>query len=257
VNFYLGTHRPWWLWLETPPLCVPRQQLEDRKLSNLDPAVGRWFLDSGGFTELTKHGRWTWSAERYAELVVQLRIRIGGLDWVAPQDWMCEPHMIARTGLSVREHQERTVANGLRLRELLPTLPVRYVLQGYTIAEYLQCVELYRSAGIDLADEPLVGVGSVCRRQNTDEIAEVFRVLHGLGLKMHGFGVKSGGFRKYARYLASADSLAWSYRARRHGEPMPGCEGRGHINCANCLRYAAHWYHERVREIADHTEVAA
>lgn len=249
MRFYLGTHRPWWLWQDTPPLCVPRQQLEKRKLSNLDPATGPWFMDSGGFTELNKHGRWTVTPEEYAELATVVHARVGNLDWIAPQDWMCEPQVIAKTGLSVREHQERTVANGLRLRELAPELPWRYVLQGYTVDEYLHCYDLYRQAGVDLAAEELVGVGSVCRRQNTDEIHDVFRELHGLGLRMHGFGVKSQGFRKYARYLTSADSLAWSYRARREQAPMPGCEGRGHINCANCLRFAKHWYGERVAEL--------
>jgi hypothetical protein len=38
--------------------------------------------------------------------------------------------------------------------------------------------------------------------------------------------------------LASADSMAWSYAARRE----PRLPGRtGHPNCANCLRYAASW----------------
>lgn len=257
MKFYLGTHRPWWLWLETPPLCVPRQQLADRKLDNLMPAVGPWFLDSGGFTELGKYGRWTVTEKEYAELVVELHARIGHIDWAAPQDWMCEPVMIAKTGLSVREHQERTIANGFRLRELAPDMPWRWVVQGYTINEYLACLDLYRQAGVDLAAEELVGVGSVCRRQDTDEIRDVFRELHGAGLKMHGFGVKTKGFDKYAQYLESADSLAWSYRARKHGVPMPGCEGRGHINCANCLRFAKQWYGERVAQLAALTAAAA
>lgn len=250
MKFYLGTHRPSWLWRDTPPLCVPRQQLESRKLSNLDPAVGTWFLDSGGFTELTKYGHWTIGAAQYVDLAYELHDRIGGLDWIAPQDWMCEPHMLDRTGKSVREHQELTVANGLELRMLAPDLPFRYVVQGWTIDDYLHCVDLYRAAGVDLTAEPLVGVGSVCRRQHTDEIRDVFRELHGAGLQMHGFGVKTLGFGKYARWLASADSLAWSYRARRMQAPSPGCEGRGHINCANCLRFATRWYEERVADLA-------
>jgi hypothetical protein len=30
--------------------------------------------------------------------------RIGRMDFAAPQEWMCEPVMIKRTGLSVHEH---------------------------------------------------------------------------------------------------------------------------------------------------------
>jgi hypothetical protein len=33
-------------------------------------------------------------------------------------DWMCEPFMLAKTGLSVREHQQRTVTNYLNPRVL-------------------------------------------------------------------------------------------------------------------------------------------
>ena len=49
--------------------------------------------------------------------------QIRTLDFVSPQDWMCEPWMVAKTGLSVEEHQERTVENFVRLRELAPEVP--------------------------------------------------------------------------------------------------------------------------------------
>jgi hypothetical protein len=42
---------------------------------------------------------------------------------------------------------------------------------------------------------------------------------------------------RYADRLTSADSLAWSFEARR-AAPVLGCR---HANCANCLRYAAAW----------------
>ena len=44
------------------------------------------------------------------------------LEWAAPMDWMCEPAMLARTGLTVEDHQRRTVANFLELRERGPEL---------------------------------------------------------------------------------------------------------------------------------------
>jgi hypothetical protein len=49
---------------------------------------------------------------------------------------------------------------------------------------------------------------------------------------------KTGGLHLYGHRLASADSMAWSYAARRE-PPLPGCTG--HKNCANCLRYAGRW----------------
>lgn len=244
--FYLGAHQPHWLWRASFPLFVSHRQLARRV--TLHPASCRWALDSGGFTELQRFGRWTVTPEEYVTAVRRYRNHIGHLDWAAPQDWMCEPAIIqggkwgsqrfAGTGLSVPEHQRRTVDNFLRLRELAPELPFIPVLQGWTLDDYLACVELYRSAGVDLARLPRVGLGSVCRRQSTAEITNIVYTLHRAGLRMHGFGVKTGGLHRYGYDLASADSMAWSYAARRL-PPLPDCTG--HKNCANCLTYATKW----------------
>lgn len=232
--FYLGSHQPHWLWKVPFPLFVSRRALQRRAVAGLRNATCRWALDSGGFTELSMHGRWTLSPTAYAELVTLYDERIGNLDWVAPQDWMCEPFMIERTGLSVREHQERTVANFLELRALLGT-KVKLVVQGDTPQSYMTCLDLYTQAGVDLAAESLVGLGSVCRRQSTSQITGLVRELAATGLRLHGFGVKTQGLNRYGALLASADSLAWSFQARRSA-PLPGCSG--HRNCANCLTYA-------------------
>jgi hypothetical protein len=47
------------------------------------------------------------------------------------------------------------------------------------------------------------------------------------------------GLRRCGRHLASADSMAWSYEARRE-PPMPGHASR-HRNCANCPEWALRW----------------
>ena len=243
--FYLGAHQPHWLWRAGFPLFVSHRQLARRR--SLRPAACRWALDSGGFTELSMHGRWVTPPAAYAEAVAGYAERVGGPDFAAPQDWMCEPQMTARTGLPVREHQERTVANYLELRALAPDLPFIPVVQGWELADYLRCLDLYASAGVDLAALPRVGLGSVCRRQSTAEIAVIVGTLADRGLRMHGFGVKTGGLHLYGHRLASADSMAWSYAARRE-PPLPGCTG--HRNCANCLAYATGW---RSRMLASFT----
>jgi hypothetical protein len=234
--FYLGAHQPHWLWRAAFPLFVSHRQLARRR--SLHPATCRWALDSGGFTELSLHGRWITPPEDYAAAVARYADRIGRLDFAAPQDWMCEPFMIDRTGLSVREHQERTVTSYLTLRALAPDLPVIPVVQGWALADYLACADLYAAAGVDLAALPRVGLGSVCRRQSTAEIAVIVTELAARGLHLHGFGVKTGGLHLYGHLLASADSMAWSYTARRQ-PALPGCTG--HRNCANCLIYATRW----------------
>lgn len=196
-------------------------------------AIAPWALDSGGFSELAMYGEWRTSESEYVD-DIQRFMEIGQMQWCAPQDWMCEPVMLAKTGLSIAEHQKRTTQSVLSLRA--KGLPVIPVLQGWELADYHSHLAQYWAKGIVLETEPLVGIGSVCRRQSTEEIGEIVSSLR--GIKLHGFGVKTKGLAKYGQYLCSADSMAWSYDARRKA-PLPECSG--HINCANCLTFARQW----------------
>jgi len=249
MRLYLGTHEPSWLARTDVPLFVSHRRLAGRR--RLPRAVGPWALDSGGFSELSMFGAWRTPAPTYVTAVRRYTTEIGGLVWAAPQDWMCEPVMIARTGLSVADHQARTVASVLELRHQADDLPWVPVLQGWTIDDYRRCVDLYAAAGIDLTAEPLVGLGSVCRRQSSAEIEDIAAALAAEGIRLHGFGVKALGLGRYARHLASADSLAWSYAARR----APALAGHPHRNCANCLPWALAWYHRTLRR-ADTQQLA-
>jgi len=234
TTLLLGTHKASWLAFEDrPPLFVSLRTLALRR--SLPAATCSWALDSGGFSELTMFGGWQTSEAEYVEAVRRFRDEIGSLAWVAPQDWMCEPFMLERTGLTIGEHQERTVRSVVSLRQQLGELVIP-VVQGYERDDYLRCAELYERAGLDLSGEPLVGVGSVCRRQSTAEAAVIFEALH--PLRLHGFGVKTLGLARYGPFLASADSLAWSYDARR-SPPLPGCP---HASCANCFAFAWRWW---------------
>ncbi len=242
MQFFLGTHRPHWLEDLEVPLCVSRRALEDR--AGVPRARAPWMLDSGGFTELDKRRGWTVPASRYATLVRRLADEVGNLALAAPQDWMCEPAMVTRTGLSVAEHQRRTVDNFCQLAALEPGLPWMPVLQGWTLGDYHRCLELYDAAGVDLQAAPRVGLGSVCRRQDSAEIAALVASLSGAGVRhLHGFGVKLTGLSRYAWLLASADSFAWSLDGRM---PKGGrCGSPEHRSCANCQAYALAW-RERV-----------
>jgi hypothetical protein len=144
---------------------------------------------------------------------------------------MCEPEVVSKTGLSVSEHQRRTVDNFFELRDFVP------VLQGWDLADYLRCADLYESKGLSLQQQPVVGLGTVCRRQRTTQAVDIVKRLSSEGLKLHGFGFKVTGLRNCGDMLESADSLAWSYRARKV-EPLEGC---AHVACNNCLRFALEW----------------
>jgi hypothetical protein len=146
-----------------------------------------------------------------------------------------------------------TAENLVTLRELAPEWPSQsgflgFVpsLQGQCPDDYVKHIEMFRSLGVNLETEPLVAVGSVCRRQHTEEIGEVFRAIREAGIpRLHGFGVKLQGLRRYGHLLTSADSMAWSYEARR-APALAGCVT--HKNCANCRKYAYPWGHAMKHE---------
>lgn len=235
-TFWLGSHMPSWLAATDVPLFISRHRLAPRK--TFPRALGSWALDSGGFSELSLRGGWTITPRQYAGEVRRFSQEIGKMEWAAAQDWMCEPVILKQTGLTVREHQTRTVCNYLTLRDMAPDLPWVPVLQGWEHNDYLRHVEMYGRAGVDLSALPVVGLGSVCRRQHTGGVEWLIRQLAAdYGLRLHGFGFKTLGLGRVADSLASADSMAWSMAARRD-KPLTGCS---HATCANCLRYALNW----------------
>lgn len=242
MKFFLGTHEPSWLTRSTVPLFVSRRRLV--RLKQLLPATCEWSLDSGGFTELNMHGQWSITATEYASETRRYAAEIGRMQWAAIQDWMCEPFVLDKTKKSIREHQILTVKNCVELRALAPEIPWCPVLQGWTIDDYFVCVDMYADNGIDLSRESIVGVGSVCRRQGTSEIAELFGSLATAGIATHAFGLKTLGLKQCRGLIKSADSLAWSYRARRD-QPLKGCK---HKSCANCYRFAMQWRESLLRE---------
>ena len=261
VRFYLGAPHAHWLGQARVPLFVSFNTL--RRGHAIRRSKAAWAIDSGGFTELSRHGRWTTSAAEYADAICRYHLRDHGhLVFCAPQDWMCEPEMISGgrlpsgetapgTGLSVLEHQHRTVASVLELRDQLAVDDLAHlcipVLQGWTADEYEHCARLYAAAGIDLAAEPLVGVGSMCRRQATSEILAIVRDLHAGGLRLHGFGVSRRGLTQLAPYLASADSMAWSLAARMADGPISrDCT---HRRCTTCARAAMRWRQNLLDEL--------
>ena len=116
--FYLGTHQPGWLSSAPVPLFISDRRL--RGYRRLPRAATTWALDSGGFTELATHGSWVHgpTPRQYVARIRRYRDEVGRLAWAAPQDWMCEPWILDKTGLTVGEHVRRTVDNYLQLQDL-------------------------------------------------------------------------------------------------------------------------------------------
>lgn len=192
-----------------------------------------------------------WDAQTHAKKAQRAIDGLGRIwvAWVGPQDMMVEDFMLHKTGLTVEQHQRRTVDNYVALRRLAPTIPWLPVLQGQTLDDYLRHVEMYRAASVDLSEIEWVGVGSMCRRQATKEAADILVALIRRGLRVHALGVKVDGLQllrpmlteREWRYMIRTDSAAWSKHAWKAGVLMPGhYHGEKTKNCANCPIYANH-----------------
>lgn len=226
---WLGAQEPHWLWeghargpmllslarhLDRRPKGTRRRRAPSRNEPR--PATVPVYLDSGAFSVVSKCGCWPMTPAEFIAAVRPLVQALGTVQHVGIQDWMCEPFVVEKTGLSVAEHQRRTVRSYLDLRAAAPEIPWVPTLQGFTLAEYMACAELLERAGVDLAAAPLVGLGSVCRRSGTAELGELVR---GLArelpeVRLHGYGLKSEGAVLSCAQLRSVDSDGWSRRGR-------------------------------------------
>lgn len=244
MTFYLTIGDVDWMWRTRVPLMVSRRRLA-RRPPSMRPRRGPWVLDSGGFTELVLHGAYKVSPVLYAAEAMRYHKLIGNMRWAAIQDWMCEPHMLARTGLTILTHQRKTVASYHRLTTLSSWLPWLPVLQGWTLSDYARCLRMYEDSGVPLKGR-VVGIGSICRRQATAEAGEILQWAHGEGLQVHAFGLKIKGARLYSHYLDSSDSMAWS----THASHRPPLRGHTHAHCTHCLPYALRWRQRVLRGVA-------
>ncbi len=254
--FYLGGHSASWLWRQElleverevkpgfPPaaLCISYRSLSTIK--QWAEALRYWMLDSKAFTQITTYGRFVVSAKDYARDCLRAMSEIGKLRAVGIQDYMCEPIALRATGLTLREHQIKTVDSFIELKTLAPDVPFMPTLQGFEDSDYFRCIEMYYKRGIDLAKFPRIGLGSVCRRQHTKEIFNLLLNLKPYGLKLHGYGVKVKALERISKIndtelLPFSDSMAWSIHARNRAR-LPECKHIGQ-NCNGCFRYALKW----------------
>jgi hypothetical protein len=267
---YTGTSEPSWISRTTTPLFIPYHRLMRRWGGKLprSPWKGHWALDSGGYWHVRANGGWALSEETYVEHVRVFDREIGNLGWAAPMDWMCEADALAATGLTWREHQRRTVSNFVNLTRIWrrdtddpsPFMPVLQMDPDAPEAEmirgYLECWDMYGEAGVDMGEQPLIGLGSICRQQATAKIGALVAALHEHDgrddsvepLPLHGFGCKALGLMRYGDLIGSADSQAWSKFAYHNYYKWPGCP-LSHSDCRNCFYWAMAWRYRLLDKI--------
>ena len=212
TRFYIGLHHPSTAW----PFLNAMLSINSIRGRLRAMRVNNWILDSGAFTEISTHGCWRNDPEYYAE-EINLWSKVGNLMAAVSQDMMCEPFILAKTGMSVEAHQEITIKRYLRIRECTDAY-VMPVLQGYHPSDYARHVVAY---GEILSPEAWVGVGSVCKRNTSpSEIEDVLFAIKSLrpDLKLHGFGLKltALGNGTIRDLLETCDSMAWSFQERKN-----------------------------------------
>lgn len=214
VNFFTGCHHPADA-RHFERAFVSVNTIRDRKGPFV---VGEWVMDSGAFMELYKYGHYRHSVEHYAE---QIKRWSGNGELVAAvtQDYMCEPFILAKTGLTIADHQRLTIERYDALLACDTGVYIMPVLQGYDPDDYAAHVRAY---GSRLTLGAWVGVGSVCKRnRNISAIEDVLLAIHHErpDLRLHGFGIKSTALSSglVQHLLHSADSMAWSFAARIEG----------------------------------------
>src|SRR5512146_1108303 len=125
MRFFVGLHHP----ADARHFArsfVSVNALRDRK-GDFHPQ--EWVLDSGAFSQVSRTGRFTMDVREYADQIARWSW-CGTMLAAVAQDWMCEPWIISETGLSVAEHQWRSLESYYLVRSLTPCY-ILPVLQGY------------------------------------------------------------------------------------------------------------------------------
>lgn len=215
MDFYIGLHQPADA-ASISPAMISVNRLRSRKSAF---AVRDWIMDSGAFSTILRFGGYQEPVSDYAHQIKRWS-KNGNLLAAVAQDYMCEPHMLAKTGLTIEDHQRLTIERYDALLQCdVGGVRIMPVLQGYSAQSYVEHIRQY---GARLHRDMWVGVGSVCKRNADPKSIEA--VLLAIkrerpDLYLHGFGIKSTALKSslVRSLLHSADSMAWSYHARSNG----------------------------------------
>ena len=214
MRFFVGLHQPSDA-RHFNAVFVSVNRIRNRKSAFV---VGDWIMDSGAFTEISTHGHYREPVAEYANQIRRWK-SCGNLLAAVTQDYMCEAHILAKTGLTVADHQRLTIERYDALVAEDTGVYILPALQGWHPHEYVDHIRQY---GNRLLHGAWVGVGGVCKRQgNINSIAGVLMAIHRErpDLRLHGFGVKTTALQSglIQELLYTADSMAWSFAARKLG----------------------------------------
>jgi hypothetical protein len=201
------------------------------------------FVDSGGYHHMMSGtGEYGTSDAEYLDYIREYRPHLWAL-----RDYPCEPDLLDQLGRSVADQQRRTLEHHLDLYDKIVDTPIEdssvVVLQGWTTDQYLSALDDLRDHGLPL---DCVAIGSVCRRNQDEEIAEVVLAIRDElpeSTHLHAFGVKGSvlRFRELVDALDSVDSAAYDWAESRHQSKRTG---DGSFTWRDSARAYLNWRHD-------------
>ena len=178
-------------------------------------SVEQVILDSGGYSFFSSYPDYPFSIEDYVGLVNLIKDQ-SGITRVVTLDYPCEPD-INRSRVSTNEERiQKTVSNAVECFQYDETIPWLPVIQGYTIDEYLYCVDLYKEVGIT---SDYWAIGSICSRKGfPHKIRRIITTIADIvPHKIHAFGLSLTYLYdpQIFNNIYSSDSAAWVYGATK------------------------------------------
>lgn len=240
---------PRWPASELPtgfPLFYSLGRVADRR-TRFPARQPLWALDNGAFAAIASDAGVPDPAATVATWrhVLELGARPA---WLVAPDCPAHPAALAAGGYTPADAVARTVDGYLLAADAGLPVPVVPVITGDTAATFAACLDAYRAAGV-LEPGRLVAVGALVGRPR-QLVADVLRLTTAAGVRVHVLGAKGEVLaelrERWTEQVWSADSAAWSYRARRGGIRLaPDCPHPG--DCRNCLAWAIAWSREQAR----------
>jgi len=194
-------------------------------LTKYIPPHNSLFLDSGGFTLLSKWHKYPFTIEQYMNLLKKLKPNLA-----ATMDYPCEPTLEitkseSKLQIPVKERINKTIENNdiMLNNYYLNGTKIIPVIQGWKLNDYYFCIdEMHKK---DLLTD-YVAFGSMCQRTKGKKLC--YKVINHLrkysDTKIHFFGFKISMLKDYGIYskIYSCDTAAWTHnpydKTRRGGK---------------------------------------
>ncbi len=204
-----------------------------------------WILDSGGFSEININGKYSFTVNEYLRLVELHQPRM-----FFNMDYVCESNALNKTGLTIKQHQEKTTNNQIKIMDIYNKFNIKGqfagCIQGFEIEEYLSHIDSLKEHGLIT---PIMGIGSICRRNSINQILNIIKAIKKEvpKTKLHGFGIKTQILNMPSVYndLYSCDSMSWSLSGRNQKTKMCiNCKYPNSKSCGNCHYYLINYYNK-------------